>query len=254
MIDHQLYKTIFKRKSVRKYDMNPLSEPALNEVKAFVDAAVPLVPELRYATTYLSAGDVKNLLPIKAPHYLCLYSETKGHYLMNAGYLLQQVDLFLSERGLGSCWLGMAKPNKQVATQQDGLEFVIMLAFGTPSEPVHRTSVGEFKRKSLEAITSMEGEVSELLEAVRLAPSASNSQPWIVGGTPSAILVNREKLNLIRGAVYNKMNQIDIGIALLHLELAIRHQGGRPVYDFAAREGTKGSEFMAKVEVKPIDE
>ncbi|SCZ81781.1 nitroreductase family protein [Acidaminobacter hydrogenoformans] len=254
MINQQLYDTIFKRKSVRKYDMNPLSETILNEVKAFANSALPLVPELKYTYTYLSAGDIKNLLPIKAPHYLCLYSETKDHYLMNAGYLLQQIDLFLSERGLGSCWLGMAKPNKQVVAQQDGLEFVIMLAFGMPAEPVHRTSVGEFKRKPVEAITRMGGEVPELLEAVRLAPSASNSQPWIVGGTPSAITVSREKLNLIRGALYNKMNQIDIGIALLHLELAIRRQGGQPVYDFAAADGTTGGEFMAKVEVKPIDE
>lgn len=254
MIDQQLYETIFKRKSVRRYDMNPLSEAVLNEVKTFADAAVALIPEIDHAFTYLSAGDVKNLLPIKAPHYLCLYSQTKNHYLMNAGYLLQQIDLSLSERGLGSCWLGLAKPNKQIAAHQGGLEFVIMLAFGAPAEPVHRMSAGEFKRKPLEAITRMGGEASELLEAVRLAPSASNSQPWIVGGTPSAITVSREKLSMIRGAIYNKMNQIDIGIALLHLELAIRRQGGQPVYDFTAAESATGGEFMAKVAVEAIDE
>lgn len=253
MIDQQLYHTIYKRKSVRKYDMNPLPEAALNDVKAFAGSAAPLMGDIKFEFTYLSAGDVKNLLPIKAPHYICLYSETTGNYLMNAGYLLQQIDLFLSHKGLGSCWLGMAKPNKQIPLQQNGLEFVIMLAFGATGESVHRALPADFKRKLLHEMTSVRGN-DALVEAVRLAPSASNSQPWFVSGTTESLIVSREKLSMLRGALYGKMNQIDLGIALLHLELALRQQGKQVTYSYTPVEVPQGYEFMAKVDIKAIDE
>jgi len=253
MIDQQLYQNIYKRKSVRKYDMTLLPEAELNAVKAFAENAVPLIDDIKYEFTYLSAGDVKNLLPIKAPHYICLYSETKPNYLMNAGYLLQQIDLYLSHQSLGSCWLGMAKPNKQIALQRNGLEFVIMLAFGTPNEPVHREQPDDFKRKLAHEMSSVTDH-DALVEAVRLAPSASNSQPWFVSGNAESLIVSRERLNMLRGALYGKMNQIDIGIALLHLDMALRHHGRHPIYSFTPEEVPQGYEFMAKIETKAIDE
>ena|GEM_PF-3748051 len=36
---------------------------------------------------------------------------------MNAGFLLQQIDLYLSDSNLASCWLGMAKPSKEAHSQ-----------------------------------------------------------------------------------------------------------------------------------------
>jgi len=95
---------------------------------------------------------------------------------MNAVFLLQQVDLYLSAKNLASCWLGMAKLAKGVPTLMNGLEFVIMLAFGNTTEPIHRANTFDFKRHDLSAISSVAG-ADELLEPVRLAPSASNTQP-----------------------------------------------------------------------------
>lgn len=257
MINQELYQNIYKRKSIRRYDLTPLPESVLMEVKAFAESAVPLIDDIKYEFTYLSAGDVKNLLPIKAPHYICLYSEAKPNYLMNAGYLLQQIDLYLSHKALGSCWLGMAKPSKQVALQQNGLDFVIMLAFGAPNEPVHRERPDDFKRKLTQEMSSVTGH-DALVEAVRLAPSASNSQPWFVSGTPEGLILSRERLNMLRGALYGKMNQIDIGIALLHLDMAVRHHGRQAIYSFSPQdipgEVPQGYEFMVRVETKAIDE
>jgi nitroreductase len=249
MTNNQLYEVIFKRRSIRKYDMSPLPADTLSLVKQFVNTVKPLDNAIKIEFSYLVTEDVKNLLPIKAPHYICLYSEKRENYLMNAGFLLQQIDLFLSASNLASCWLGMAKPTKQVPEQQNGLEFVIMLAFGNSSEPIHRVDTTGFNRKSISDISKIEG-AEELLEPVRLAPSASNTQSWFFSGNLDAIEVSREKLNLIKAPLYGKMNQIDIGIALYHLWLSLDHQGKTATFDFHKIPAPSGYEFMAKVNVK----
>ncbi|HEY5586890.1 MAG TPA: nitroreductase family protein [Ruminiclostridium sp.] len=248
MTNSELYNTIFKRKSIRKYDMTSLPQDRLAEIKEFAGNAKPLDGSINYQFAYLGTNDVKNLLPIKAPHYICLYSEKKDGYLMNAGYLLQQVDLFLSANNIGSCWLGMAKPNKDVPAQKNGLEYVIMLAFGNAAEELHRSSTSEFKRKSLSEITTITG-ADELLEPVRLAPSASNTQTWFFSGDLNEITVNRVKLNLIKNSIYGKMNHMDSGIALYHLWLSLDHLGKTATYDFNKSDTISGNEFMVKVKV-----
>lgn len=248
MTNGQFYEAAFHRKSIRKYDMTPLPAATLAELKKFVSHAKPLEKKIKFAFSYLGTDDVKNLVPIRAPHYICLYSEKKGNYLMNAGFLLQQIDLYLSANNLGSCWLGMAKPSMQMPMERNGMGFVIMLAFGNTLEPVHRTDASEFKRNSLSAISDIAG-ADQLLEPVRLAPSASNTQPWFFSGNADVITVSRKKLNLFKQPLYGKMNQIDIGIALCHLYLSFDHQGKSVAFDFGPAPAPRGYEFMAKVRV-----
>jgi hypothetical protein len=252
MPENRLYTSIFKRKSIRKYDMKDLPASTMTEILKFSNAAKPLDETIKYDFTLLSTADVKNILPIKAPHYLCLYSEKKENYLMNAGFILQQIDLYLSANHLGCCWLGMAKPSKQVPANKNGLEFVIMLAFGNAAESLHRVNASEFNRKSLSAISNI-ASAENLLESVRLAPSASNSQPWFLSGKAEEIIVSREKLNIIKSVIYDKMNQIDIGIALYHLWLAIGHQGKNISFDFEPAPAPNGYEFMVKVIAERIN-
>ena len=239
MISSELYAGIFKRKSTRKYIMSSLPKGTLVDINAYTSSVKPLLANIRYEFSFLATNDVKNLLPIKAPH----------NYLMNAGFLLQQIDLYLSNNNLASCWLGMAKPTKEVPMLKNGLEFVIMLAFGASSELIHRADVLEFKRKTLADISSIvDGEA--LLEPARLAPSASNSQPWFFSGDKDNIIVSRKKLNLLRAPLYGKMNQIDIGIALCHLALSIEEQGNEVSFAFREESAPKDYEFMAKIKIE----
>lgn len=242
----QLYEAIFSRRSTRKYDMTPLPEGIMKSIREYADGIKPLEESIPYEFTYLGTDDVKNILPIKAPHYICLYSLKKGNYLMNAGFLLQQIDLYLSASNLASCWLGMAKPSKGVSQLRNGLEFVIMLAFGNTTEPIHRADISEFKRRSLSAISSVVNG-DEFIEPVRLAPSASNTQPWFFSGNTGVITVSREKLNLLKAPLYDKMNQIDIGIALCHLWLSLEHQGKVASYDYKKAAAPSGYEFMVNI-------
>ena len=266
MTRESLYEAIFHRRSIRAFDMSPLPDDLVAGVRAFADRVEPLDPSVRYEFVLRREADVRNLLPNEAPHYLCLYSEKKGHYLMNAGYVLQQVDLFLSASGLGSCWLGIAKPNERTVAKttkspedkRNGLDYVIMLAFGRATVPLHRTGPAEFSRRSLGSIAdraSLKGfagtsglpGVEALLEPVRLAPSAVNSQPWHFSGDADAIVVSREKLNLLKEAYMGRLNQIDVGIALCHLELSLAHLGKCAAFDFEKSPAPHGYESMARV-------
>lgn len=77
MIHEELYKTIFTRRSIRKYDMTPLPEQKLQEIKNFADNTKKLVPGIKCEICFLDKENVKNIFPIKAPHYISIYSEKK---------------------------------------------------------------------------------------------------------------------------------------------------------------------------------
>jgi len=241
-----LYNAIFTRRSVRKYKLTPLPGERLQALQQFLGEIQPLDPAILTLFAVVHQGEVSDPFRIRAPHYLCLYSENKGNYLMNAGYLLQQVDLYLSSQGLGSCWLGLARPSVQVPTIVDGLHFVIMLAFGEAEGPVHRSSRADFNRKSLNAISDIP-ESEDILEPVRLAPSASNNQPWFITGRLNELIVLRRKSNLVQSMVYHHLNQIDIGIALCHLALALEMRGMKADFSFQPDKAPSGFNWMAKV-------
>ena len=124
-----------------------------------------------------------------------------------------------------------------------------MLAFGNSNEPVHRTNSSEFNRNSLSSISRIPG-ADDILEPARLAPSASNTQPWFFSGNTDEITVSRKKLNLIKAILYDKMNQIDVGIALCHLWLSLDHQDKSVAYNFEKASAPNGYEFMTKVKVR----
>ena len=248
MNNETLYKAIFERKSIRKYDMTPLPASVIENLQEFTGHVKTLDDSIKFECTYLGANDVKNLLPIKAPHYVCLYSEAKPGYLMNAGFVLQQLDLYLSSLEIASCWLGMAKPSRQVMEPKGNMEFIIMLAFGNTAEQIHRSDTSVFTRRSIADISNIAG-AQELLEPVRLAPSASNSQPWYFSGSMQEIIVSREKPGFLKAPLYNRLNQIDIDIALCHLWLSIEHQGNTALITFPDGTPPAGHEFMAKVTI-----
>jgi len=199
---------IRKRKSVRKYDMTELDATALERVRAQIARCTALCPGIRYSIEIV--GKTKGLFGIKSPHYLIFRSEDKEGAYENIGFIGQQMDLFFSESGLGSCWLGMAKPD---ASNEGALPFVISMAFGKPVEPLHR-ELSDFTRKPLSEI----GEGPDArLEAARLAPSGMNAQNWYFIARGGEIHCYRKQLNPLLGVMMNKLCCIDMGIALCHI-------------------------------------
>jgi hypothetical protein len=213
-----LYQAIFRRKSVRSYSHGPLDSYALEGIVERTKGLRPQVPGIRTDIRILSGDRVRGMFKVGAPHFLALYSEPGKGYLSNAGFMLQQMDLYFSVNGIGSCWQGGPKPVRE-ARNVSGLEFVSMLAFGPASEVVHRSSPHEFKREPLGMISDVDGQ-ERLLEPARLAPSGMNNQPWFFTGGDGVVHAHSA-----RSPVAGRMNLISTGIALCHMWLAARHQG-----------------------------
>jgi nitroreductase len=199
----------------------------------------------------ISPNQVTRKFGNKAPHFIAAFSEAKDAYKVNIGFMLQQIDLYFSASGLGSCWLGIPQPTKKV-TESSNLEFIILMAFGNSKEPLYRTNVSEFKRKSLTEITNMEG-ANELLEPARLAPSAVNLQNWYFTGYMNAIHAYSSKSSFLRTVVGGSYYPVNMGIALCHLQLAAEYNGWETKFVFDSSEDKKppkNLEYVASLKIE----
>jgi nitroreductase len=245
-----LYETIFKRKSIRNYDLTPLDENTLNEILDHINSLETIYDDIKVDLKIISTDDVKRRFMKKAPHYLAVFSQNKEGYLTNIGFMLQQMDLFLSASGIGTCWQGIPKPKKEVL-ESSNLEYVILIAFGKTPESLYRTNLSEFKRKSLQEISDVEG-ADELLEAARLAPSAGNSQPWFFTGNENMIHAYAIKPGFIRGLLAKKYIPMDVGIAFYHLKLAAEHFGKKTeimIDKTAPDKSNEGYEYITSLKL-----
>jgi hypothetical protein len=84
--------------------------------------------------------------------------------------------------------------------------------------------MAEFKRNSLTQISPLVG-FDDLLEPLRLAPSASNRQPWQITGDTTALRLNIKKDGFLSKRLFGAMRYSDAGIGLCHLWLATQHAG-----------------------------
>lgn len=202
---------IYTRKSYRSYNNNPIKEETILKISNFLKTATPLFKDIKVDFEILDFNRISYPPLFKSPKVVVFYSEKKQDYLQNAGFILQQLDLFLQSNGLASCYLGLAKPKG--SKQKNGLSYVISMAFGF-SDETERTSTKQFKRKPLEEICNIK---DEKLECARLAPSAINSQPWYFEKKDDTYNLYCKKHILNKNLEY--MNSIDLGIALSHIYL-----------------------------------
>jgi len=210
--------------------MTGLSELELDEMRGFADSLKPLYPSIKTACRIDSSVAV--FCPVRAPHYISVFSENTEGYLENAGFMFQQLDLFLSSKGCGSCWLGLAKPISRVR----GMASPIILSFGRPAENLYRDDITKFRRKDIAEISK--GHDSRL-EAARLAPSASNTQNWFFACGDDGRVDVYQKLfsNPVKAAMYGNFNRLDAGIAICHLYLATLHEGRE--FSFIKKDGAE---------------
>ncbi len=166
------------------------------------------------------------------------------------GYGLEQAVLAATDLGLGTCWLGgtftkSSFARKIEATRSEVVPAVV--AVGYPADGSKggwvRERAGSDRRLPREQLfweggpeepldLSHAAGYSEVLEAVRWAPSASNKQPWRVvrSGENWHFYLQRKKgygkgsalSSLLRLA---DLQRVDMGIAMCHFELVARERG-----------------------------
>lgn len=250
------YGSIFKRKSVKRYDLTPLDDNTLAQISNELNNLKPMYDDIKTEVKILSLDEVEVKKKKQAPHYLAIFSEPKNDYLVNAGFMLQKMDLLLSGNDIGSCWLGSPQPKEEVLKASD-LEFIIVMAFGKPQDPnsMHRSSISEFKRKSISEISDIK-DADEILDAARLAPSAGNSQPWFFTGDKNLIHAYSPKPYAVKehkAPRVKKYNTISMGIALYHLKVAAEHFGKKAeiLSDKGAKKNAPdGYEYIISLKIK----
>jgi nitroreductase len=251
MDKNSLYEAIFKRKSIRDYESTSIESNRLEEISGKLQSLTPLISGIKTEFKIISPDQVTRKLRINAPHYIAAFSEAKDRYKVNVGFMLQQMDLYFSATGLGSCWLGIPQPTKEV-TDSSNLEFIILMSFGNSKETIYRSGASEFKRKPLTEITNMEG-AHELLEPARLAPSAVNLQNWYFTGNMNTIHAYSSKPNFLRNIVGGSYYPVNMGIALCHLQLAAEYNGWKTKFVFDGSEDKKppkNLEYVASLELE----
>jgi len=265
---------IQRRVSVRSYDVCPV-EPDL--LKRLLDLArvadrltevpprvalVSGVERTRHILTYMvgSYGLVQN-----PPHLLVgVLPEESERARLDLGYVLEQVVLEATRLGLGTCWV-TGSYNAQRAGDVVGLApgevAAAVCALGHPSEKrwgrFHSRTVrrlaGGHRRKPLTEIAfsglwgrpwspdNADPALVGALEHARLAPSATNRQPWrfIIGS-------DRVVLALVRPA------PIDGGIVMAHFALACAALGCGGRWEVRLRDATLARECELPHSVIPV--
>ena len=222
-MDIKLYDMIFKRKSFhlfRDIGNEKITEEELSDIENKFNEIKPLVDDIK-----VKIKIVKNSTTCRRGQEYCIlfYSEKKDNYLQNIGYLGEQLDLYLVSKNIGTLWFGIGKVKEK---KIDGLEFVIMMAISKiDSSDKFRKDMYKSKRKAIEEI--WEGnEYLDIANIVRFAPSACNTQPWIVEASKNELKVYRYRKEGKRGIMPKNMviyyNQMDIGIFLCFMELCLK--------------------------------
>lgn len=222
-----LYPMIFKRKSFHLFrncgDLS-ITEQEQDEIIRKYREFSALHPEIRTAIRIVPSPDTT----CKRGQEFCIlfYSEKKANYLANIGYIGQQLDLYLVSKNIGTLWFGIGRVTQQ--QQHEGLDFVVMIAIRKIDDvSKFRKDMYKSKRKTIDEI--WQGEVIPgVSDLVRFAPSACNTQPWLVRHENNTLSVYRYKKAGKRGIMPANMisyyNQIDIGIFLCYLELCLSHE------------------------------
>ena len=220
-----LYEAIFDRKSVRKYSMDKIDQNVIDHIMNFADSIPMLFDDIKIKLELVQLADLKHfqsgILTVKAPYYLVLYSTKESGYLINAGNIMEQIVLYITARGLGTCYIANLNLKDKVVEEKE-YEQVIAIAFGEGENEVYRQS-DKAKRLPVKSIAVFKEEADKniraIVSAVRLAPSGMNGQPWRLVVYNNRIHLFSKKSGIIKSIV-KETRLIDMGICLAHLLIA----------------------------------
>jgi len=230
----RLADTMYKRKSVRVYsrEKSDILENDGDLIKAL--EIQPLAADIKVIAKILRKDQINN---DRSDYCVAFYSEKKAHYLENIGFIGQQIDLELQSSGLGTCWWGMKKPNKNFS-RIDGLDCVVTMSAGLPQTAETRNYPEGFKRKTVNEIT-LSG-TDKLIEAARIAPSAVNLQPWLIEKIDNKYNFYIRSPKGIIEKMLKDLRRLDIGIAMAHLYVQAKADGQNISFSFEGSDIKRG--------------
>jgi nitroreductase len=169
-----------------------------------------------------------------APSFLVGAIAPGEHAFEDYGWCMEKVVLELTLLGLGTCWLGGTFRRSVFAREIDLAGNELMPAVSPVGLPAGTKSAidvlasavsGARGRRRWEHLFLLDraeaGPWAECLDAVRLAPSAVNGQPWRVARDGLAPVFHFYRVQ----TAGRPLHRVDMGIAMCHFELAAREIG-----------------------------
>ena len=249
---------IRRRISVRHYEPRPVPEEILQHVIESGENSVALDDSIRVRFHLIEEGRLvasrmtyltgARFLFGSSPHFIIATSEEKPLFMLNMGFRMEQMILFATQQGLGTCWVGGMFTEERIGAflGLDKGERVIALTplgypdtsfYGRVAHDIIELGAMNFgRRKSLKQIafgsdwgSPLEAEDKELLEALecaRLAPSWVNAQPWrflVTGKEIIAVADAKGRYSSVRDGKH--YYRLDVGIAMSHFFLVAKEMG-----------------------------
>ncbi|HKL11562.1 MAG TPA: nitroreductase family protein [Clostridia bacterium] len=237
-------KAITTRRSERSYDGKPLTAEDEKRLMAYIEEdenltgimgskiKIHLVKSFENGSGRIGTyGVVKN-----ASAFLIAVCTDGRDAMLDLGYVFEKLVLYLESIGISTCWLGGTFKSGDVKVPVGEGEFIpIISPVGYSSK--RKTMIDRtFRRfaKSDERLAFDElffyrdfkhsmpqGSMRDALECVRLAPSASNKQPWrvVASGDERVHFYIERTPNYGKGRLGYDIQMVDMGIALSHYEI-----------------------------------
>jgi nitroreductase len=227
------YPAIYTRRSRRSYKQDPIDPKLLNDMNEFCENFRPFTNTRAVLVLQQVDKAFRGIIgPSGAPAFIAFVGNVSDkHIKEKIGYVGEAVVLEATSLGLSTCWIGgfLRKDMIEELVDADSSEEVFGLTpIGYAKE---RTSVKEsimtgfgwtHQRKPLAKLVTgipqegWHGWTRSVLEAARLAPSATNRQPWKFHIARDSITISTNET----GFDFNLSKRLDCGIAMLHLEVA----------------------------------
>ena len=246
-----------QRFSCRTYLKQPIDTLIRKRLEAYaaVQQNGPLGGQARFELVAGKDSDLKELKGLGtygfikgATGFIVGATTDDTKHLEDYGYLLEKIILYATDLGLGSCWLGGTFTKtifaKKISVNEGELVPSVAAVGYIAKRPrridaLIRRGANADKRRAWQQLffegdfssplsRQQAGDYATPLEMVRLAPSASNKQPWRVVMDDS-----RWHFYLQRTAGYQErsllkfnnvvdLQRIDMGIAMCHFDLSAR--------------------------------
>jgi hypothetical protein len=201
-----LYQAMIKRRSVRRYREEPLDRAFLDMIDEITNRARPLVKgnhvrlmrrDVVRGEDLIAAMDGYGRI-LTPPHYLVASMVGSKAPLVDLGYRMEQIAIQMVQLGISVCFIGSLGREANVRVRfrlNPEARTGAFLIFGRPAESTTgrainvaiRRARGENSRLSaadvfyngaFERSSTPPKQLTRLIEAGRLAPSANNAQPW----------------------------------------------------------------------------
>ncbi len=236
------------RRSVRTFDETPLKPEDAAAILAFAEKLEnPYDIGIQWRLLSAEKQGLKSPVIVGTDTFIAGKMLRVPHAEEAFGYAFEKVVLFAESHGVGTTWIAgtMDRPAFEKAMElRDNEVLPCVSPLGYPAkrmsvrEIMMRKGVKADARLPFEALffsgsfdapltTEAAGTLFNALEAVRLAPSAVNKQPWRAVVCGDAVHFY-EKHSKGYGADGWDIQKIDLGIALAHFELVAKESGLSP--------------------------